>query len=234
MQTRPADAANPRADADLVDGACRRGAPSDARGRSRRCGHGGGRSRRLSTLHQCSPADGLSRPGAERTFLREHCPARRDYQGRQCASTSRTDRGRLDLSYVGPREVGNFTIVSSHCPRRSGTSPGKRRSGYARDIGASLRPASRRSWSLPRSPARWSASSGRSPALRSLSSLNSSAETEPTKKEVGYNPRCTLLEAGPRWGTLVPVMSRSPDRRSNSRARQPRDGTTVMRYPTRA
>jgi hypothetical protein len=50
--------------------------------------------------------------------------------------------------------------------------------------------------------------------LRSLSSLNSSAETEPTKKEVGYNPRCTLLEAGPRWGTLVPVMSRSPDRRS--------------------
>ena len=36
MQTRPADAANPRADADLVDGACRRGAPSDARGRSRR------------------------------------------------------------------------------------------------------------------------------------------------------------------------------------------------------
>ena len=37
---------------------------------------------------------------------------------------------------------------------------------------------------------------------------------KPTKKEVGYNPRCTLLEAGPRWGTLVPVMSRSPDRRS--------------------
>src|SRR4051812_8064523 len=73
-------------DADLVDGACRRGAPSDARGRSRRCGHGGGRSGRLSTLHQCSPADGLSRPGAERTFVWEHCPARRDYQGRQCAS----------------------------------------------------------------------------------------------------------------------------------------------------
>ena len=104
MQTRPADAANRRADADLVDGACRRGAPSDARGRSRRCGHGGGRSRRLSTLHQCSPADGLSRPRAERTFVREHRAARRDYQGRQCASTSRTDRGRLDLSYVRPRE----------------------------------------------------------------------------------------------------------------------------------
>ena len=49
---------------------------------------------------------------------------------------------------------------------------------------------------------------------RRLSSLKSYAETEPTKKEVGYNPRCTLLEAGPQWGTLVPVMSRSPDRRS--------------------
>ena len=61
-------------------------------------------------------------------------------------------------------------IASSRYPRRSGTSPGKRRSGCARDIGASLQSVSRRSWSPPRSPARWSASSGRSPALRSLSS----------------------------------------------------------------
>ena len=110
------------------------------------------------------------------------------------------------------RVSGNFTIASSHYPRRSGTSPGKRRSGCARDIGASLQSVSRRSWSPPRSPARWSASSGRSPALHSLSSSDQATETEPTKKEVGKNPRCTLLEAGPRWGTLVTVMSRSPDR----------------------
>src|SRR3954449_2496190 len=71
---------------------------------------------------------------------------------------------------MSARVSRNFTIVSSPCPRGSGTSPGKRRSGCARDIGASLQSASRRSWSPPRSPARWSASSGRSPKLRSLSS----------------------------------------------------------------
>src|SRR5262249_10958723 len=39
IQTRLADAADRRADAELVDGAGRRSAPSDARGRSRRRGH---------------------------------------------------------------------------------------------------------------------------------------------------------------------------------------------------
>ena len=37
-------------------------------------------------------------------LVRKHRPARRDYQGRQCACASRTDRGRLDLSHVGPRK----------------------------------------------------------------------------------------------------------------------------------
>ena len=54
-------------------------------------------------------------------------------------------------------------------PRRSATSPGKRSSGCARDIGVWPPPASPRSWSPPRSPARWSASSGRSPALAASS-----------------------------------------------------------------
>jgi hypothetical protein len=46
--------------------------------------------------------------------------------------------------------------------------------------------------------------------LRSLKSSDQAAETEPTKGR-SENSRCALLEAGPRWGTLVPVMSRSPD-----------------------
>jgi transposase len=49
------------------------------RGRSHCRGHGGGRSRRLSTLRQCSPVDGISRLGAERTLVRKQHPARRDY-----------------------------------------------------------------------------------------------------------------------------------------------------------
>jgi hypothetical protein len=59
------------------------------------------------------------------------------------------------------------------------------------------------------SRARWSASSGRPPALRSLKSSDEAAETEPTKGGRKFQVR--LLEAGPRWGTLVPVMSLSPD-----------------------
>ena len=54
---------------------------------------------------------------------------------------------------MSARVSRNFTIASSRCPRRSGTSPGKRRSGYARDIGASLQPASRRSCHHRESPA---------------------------------------------------------------------------------
>jgi transposase len=52
--------------------------------------------RRLSTLRQCTAADGLSRPGAFRTFLRRQRPARRHHQGRQCAGTARADRRSLD------------------------------------------------------------------------------------------------------------------------------------------
>ena len=37
--------------------------------------------RRLSTLRQCTAADGLSRPDAFRTFLRRQRPARRHHQG---------------------------------------------------------------------------------------------------------------------------------------------------------
>ena len=102
---------------------------SDARGCSRRRGHGGRRSRRLSTLHQCSPADGLSRLGPERTLVRKHRPARWDYQGRQCACASRTDRRRLDLSHVGARESQTSRPPRATMPRPSGISPGKRRSG---------------------------------------------------------------------------------------------------------
>src|SRR6478609_9962481 len=46
-----------------------------------------------ATLHQCSPADGLSRLGAQRTLVRKHRPACRNYQGRQCACASELSRG---------------------------------------------------------------------------------------------------------------------------------------------
>ena len=57
------------------------------------CSHRRVRSRRLSTLRQCAAADGLSRPGAHRTFVRCQRPARRHHQGRQCDGTARADRG---------------------------------------------------------------------------------------------------------------------------------------------
>ena len=109
----------------------------------------------------------------------------------------------------------------------------KGRSGCARDIGASLQSVSRRSWSPPRSPARWSASSGRSPALRSLNSSDQAAETEPTKKEV---EKFEVHIAGGRTTVGNPRACYEPVPRPmlDSRARPPRDGTTVMRYPIRA
>jgi transposase len=52
-------------------------------------------------------------------------------------------------------------------PAAVATSPGKRSSACARDIGAWRLPAGRKSWLRPRSPARWLASSGRLPVSRS-------------------------------------------------------------------
>ena len=88
----------------LVDGAGGRGAPGDARGRLDRRGHGGGRSRRLSRF--ANPRQLMAYLGLVPS---EHSsgssrPARRNHQGRQCPCASRTDRGRLDLSHVGPRQ----------------------------------------------------------------------------------------------------------------------------------
>jgi len=65
------------------------------------CRHRGSRGRRLSTLRQCAAADGLSRPGALRTFVRHQREARRHNQGRQCAGTARADRRSLDLPHAG-------------------------------------------------------------------------------------------------------------------------------------
>ena len=94
-------------------------------------------------------------------------------------------------------------------------------------------PSSRRSWSPPRSPARWSASSGRSPALHSLSSSNQATETEPTK---GGRLKSEVHIAGGRTtvGNPRACYEPVPGPMLDSRARQPRDGTTVMRYPIRA
>jgi hypothetical protein len=66
--------------------------------------HRGGGSGRLPPLRQRPPADGLSRSGAQRAFVREHDPAWRHHQGWQCAGTAGGDRGSLDLPHVGPSQ----------------------------------------------------------------------------------------------------------------------------------
>src|ERR1700757_5461363 len=68
--------------------------------------------------------------------------------------------------------VVSFTTVSNRCPPPFGTSRGKRRSGSVRDIADWPHPASRRSSSPLRSPARWSALFGRSPASPSRRSID--------------------------------------------------------------
>ena len=75
--------------------------------------------------------------------------------------------GRLQGSARSRTKLKTFTSY----PRRCATSPAKRSSACARDIGAWPLPAGRKSWLRPRSPARWLASSGRLPASRSPSSI---------------------------------------------------------------
>ena len=73
-----------------------------------------------------------------------------------------------------------------------------------------------------------------SPALHSLSSSDQAVETEPTKK--GGRLKSEVHIAGGRTTVGNPRARYEPvpGPMLDPRARQPRDGTTVMRYPTRA
>ena len=113
---------------------------------------------------QPAPADGLSRPGAERALERRHGPARRDHQGRQ----SRW-RGACWSRAPGPTASAAGRPASCTAARAAAERRPRHRLEGA---GAALRalpdiwspPARPRSSSPPRSRARWSASSGRSVA----------------------------------------------------------------------
>src|SRR5262249_18152895 len=59
--------------------------------------------RRLAKASQPEPADGLSRPGAERALDERQSAALRPDQDRQWAHPQGADRSRLDLQPTGPR-----------------------------------------------------------------------------------------------------------------------------------
>ena len=67
----PTDAADRGVAPELVDGAGRSRSPIHARCRAGGSDHGRGGGRRLPSLRQPPAADGLSRPGAERAFVRK-------------------------------------------------------------------------------------------------------------------------------------------------------------------
>jgi transposase len=91
-------------------------------------------------------ADGLSRPGALRTFVWGQRQAPRHHQGRQCAGTARADRGSLDLPHAGTGEPKTARPQTRSCRQRSATLPERPNCASARAIGALPRPASRRLW----------------------------------------------------------------------------------------
>ena len=118
----------------------------DARGRPHRGGHRRGGSRRLPSLRQSPPADGLSRPGAERALVRELGSTRRHHQGRQRLGAARADRGRLDLPNAGSGQP-----QAARSPRAVASGDARHRlegaaAACARDIGA---------WPLPARPKSW-------------------------------------------------------------------------------
>jgi hypothetical protein len=93
-----------------------------------------------------------------------------------------------------PRDLPRLPLsrksaTSSRCPQKYATLRGKHRSGCVRGTAGWLHRASPVSWPLPRSPAKWSASSGQSPASSSQWSQTRALSERATRRGADSGPQ---------------------------------------------
>ena len=156
-----------------------------------------GRGRRLQPLRQSAPADGLSRPGAERALERQHGPPRRDHQGRQRLGPAGADRGCLDLPHAGSGQPQAARPHRAAAAAPSATSPGRRSCGCAARY-RRLVAAGKAKVVVTTAIAR--------EMVGFIWAIARQVQLQPTRLIGRPHTRCPERAAGQGWGTLVRLL----------------------------